>query len=135
MIARTHGQNTVCIDQELDLYSREPRGLRRDSFQGELREAAAIGDHLAFALKNVNVDARLIIDPGREHLRRRSRNRRIAVDDFRDNSAHRLDTEAQRSNVEQKQFAPAAREDIGLDRGAKSDYFIGVEFDVRLALE
>src|SRR5947207_7540300 len=50
MVASADRENTVRVDQKLDLNAWQTRRLWRYAFQRELREAATVSDHLAFTL-------------------------------------------------------------------------------------
>src|SRR2546429_15953 len=81
----------VGVNQKLHFDTRQTSRHRRNVFEVELRKTAAILYEFAFALKNVNLDVRLPIDKGCEHLRSRCGNSRVAGDDLRHHSTHRLD--------------------------------------------
>ena len=105
-----------------------PRSLNRAS------ERQSVGQ-LTLALQDVDIDRRLVVDAGREHLASARRNRRIAQDDLRHHSAHRLDAEAERCDVEQQHLAPAADQDVGLHRRAQRHDLVGIQLAVRRSTE
>ncbi len=139
LFAREHGQQAVRIDLIRHANARRAGRHRRNAAQLEARERAAIGDELALALHDVDRHRRLAVLEGREVLRARDRNRRIARDDLLGQTAHRLDAERQRNHVEQQPVvavaATVAGEQIGLDRRAERDDLIRVEIDERRLAE
>ena len=127
-------QDAVGVDQEFDFDARQACGRGRD-FESETREGAAIFGEFAFALQDVNVDAGLIVDAGGVLLLRAGGNGGVARNNFGDRTAVGFDAERERSDVEEQHVADAALENVGLDGGAESDDFVGIEFGVRLAAE
>ncbi|CAK0601456.1 NAD-specific glutamate dehydrogenase [Burkholderia pseudomallei] len=80
----------------------------------------------------------LAVLEGRELLRARDGNRRVARNDLLDEAAHRLDAERQRNHVEQQPVVAAAaiaREQIRLDRRAERDDLVRIEIDERRLAE
>ena len=66
---RVHAEQAVGVDAEGDLEPRQPGGHRRDALEHEAREAAAVGDQLALALHDVDVEAGLVVLLRREGRR------------------------------------------------------------------
>ena len=91
-IFRRNLQNAVGINQETYLNTRQTSGRRRN-FQCKPRQRTAVLSQFAFALQNVNVDARLVIDASGVLLLRTRRNRRVARNNFGHRTAVRLDTQ------------------------------------------
>ena len=69
---------------------------------------------------------------GREHLRLRGRDRRVALDELGHDPAERLDAERQRRHVEEQDVLDVAGQDAGLDRGADGHDLVRVDALVRL---
>ena len=67
-LVRGDAQDAVGVDLELHLHARQAGRHRRDAAELEARERAVVGDQLALALQDVDVDRRLVVDEGREHL-------------------------------------------------------------------
>jgi hypothetical protein len=56
-----HAEEAVGVDLERDLEPRHPRRHRRDALEREAREAPVVGDHLALALDDVDLEAGLVV--------------------------------------------------------------------------
>src|SRR5690348_3659536 len=68
------------VEDERDLDLRHaPRG-GRNAVQVEATQRPVVARHVALALEDVNLDRRLVVRRGREDLRARGRDRRVAVD-------------------------------------------------------
>ena len=67
--------------RNLHLDARQPGAHRRNAFQVEARQGAAIGGQFALALHHVNGDVGLAVDAGGEVLGRRCGNGGVALDD------------------------------------------------------
>ena len=63
------------------------------------------------------------------------RNRRVALDDLREQIAEGLDPERKRGYVEKQKVFDLASENAGLHSGAESDHFIGIDAFVGLFAE
>ena len=89
-----------------------------DALEPEAAELAVVGCQLALALEHDDVDRRLVVLRGREHLGAPRRDRRVALDHLRHHAAQRLQPERQRGDVEQHDVLDLALEDAGLQRRA-----------------
>ena len=69
---------------------------------------------------------------GREDLRLRGRDGRVALDELGHDAAERLDAERQRRHVEEQDVLDVAGQDAGLDRGADGHDLVRVDALVRL---
>jgi hypothetical protein len=112
-----------------------PRGAGRNPVEDELAERAVVARHLALALEHVDLDLRLAVGRGREHLAALGRDRGVLLDQLRHHVAERLDAERERRHVEQQHVLHVAREHAALHRGADRHHLIGVHGAVRLAAE
>jgi hypothetical protein len=83
------------------------------------------------SLEHVDVDGSLVVHAGREHLAAGRRNGRIPQDDLRRDTAHRLDAERQRGDVQQQQIAVAGDENVRLHGRAERHDLVGIELAVR----
>src|ERR1044072_5448785 len=90
LVSRGSSQYPVRLNQEFNFDAPEPGRLRLYALERKFCEAAAIRSHLALALNDVNINARLVINPCSEHLRSGSGYGRVAIDYLRHYSAHRL---------------------------------------------
>jgi hypothetical protein len=79
--------DTVGIDVEGDFDTRYSTGSSRDTGQFETAQGLVIGSHFTFALQDMDIDRRLVIDSCRENLAARSRDGRVAVDDLGEDTA------------------------------------------------
>src|SRR6266481_196357 len=127
-------QDAVGVNQELHFDAREAGGRGRH-LQSESRQRATVFRQLAFALKNVDFDAGLIVDAGGVKLLRARGDRGIARNNFGDGAAIGLNAERKRRDVEQEHGFHTAVENVGLNGGAERDDFVRIQFDMRLASE
>ena len=87
---------------------------------------------VALALEDVDLDLGLVVGGGREDLRLRGRDGRVAVDEPGHDAAQRLDAQRQRRHVEEQDVLDLAGEHAGLDRGADRHDLVRVDALVRL---
>ena len=127
--------DAVGVDVEGDFDTRYSTGSSRDAGQFKAAEGLVVGCHFTFALKDVDVDRRLVIDSCREDLAAGSRDRRVAVDDLGEDTAEGFNAQRKRRNVEEQYVFDIADEDTGLDSCADSDTFIGVDAFARFFAE
>ncbi|CEO96728.1 hypothetical protein PBRA_005332 [Plasmodiophora brassicae] len=129
-------QDTVGIQVKGDLDLRDTTRGRRDARQLELAEQVVVLRPRTLALEHLDQDAGLVVGVRREDLLLLARDRRVALDERRHDTAGRLDTERQRGNVQQQDLAGllagVAAEDGGLDGGAVGDGLIRVDRLARL---
>ena len=119
--------DAVGVDVEGHLDLRHAARRRRDADELELAERLVEGGHLGLALQDVDLDRRLVVLRGREHLGLLRRDRRVALDQLREHAALRLDSERQRGHVQQQDVLDLALEDAGLDGGADGHDLVGVD--------
>src|SRR5207245_2344629 len=100
---------------------RDACGRRRDAGEVEPTQAHVVPGHGAFALEHVDLDARLTVRRGREDFALPCGNRRVPLDQLREDAALRLDAQAQGGHIEQEDVLHLAAEDRGLDRRAERD--------------
>ena len=114
-----------------------PGGHRRDALEREAREAPVVGDHLALALHDVDLEARLPVFLRRVRRLRRARDGRVAREHLVDDAAADLDAERQRDDVEQQHLVapPLARQQVGLHGGAEGDHLVRIDVRERLLAE
>ena len=122
-----HVDDAVGVDVEGHLDLRHAARRRRDADELELAERLVEGRHLGLALEHVDLDRRLVVLGGREHLGLLRRDRRVALDQLREHAALRLDSERQRGHVEEQDVLDLALEDAGLDGGADGDDLVRVD--------
>src|SRR5215204_4992083 len=127
--------DAVGVDVERDLDLRHAARRRRDADQVELAQQLVDRRHLALALEDADRDRGLAVLGGREGLALLGWDRRVAIDQPREDAAQGLDAERQRGHVEQQDVLDLALEDAGLDRGADRDDLVRVDPAMRLAAE
>ena len=135
LLARGDLENAVGVDEELDFDARQAGAHRRNAFEIEARQRAAVGGEFALALHDVDGDVGLAVDAGGEVLGGRRGNGRVALNDLRDGAAERFNAERERRDVEQQHLFGGLRcagENVGLHGGAERDDFVRIQFDVRL---
>ena len=83
----------------------------------------------------MHFDVRLIVGRRRERFALACRNRRVARNKRRHDAAERLDTERQRSHVEQQHILHVAGEHAALDSRADRNHFVRIDAFVRVLAE
>ena len=104
-----------------------PRGAGRQVDELELAERLVELRHLALALQHVDLDRRLHVLGGGEHLGAAGRDGGVALDELGHHAALGLDAERQRGDVEEQDVLDLALEHAGLDGGADGDDLVGVD--------
>ena len=127
-----HVEDAVGIDVEGDLDLRHATRGRRDPVEDEPPERLVVRREVALALEDVDLDLALRVGRGREDLRLRRRDGRVALDELGHDAAERLDAERQRRHVEEQDVLDVTGEDAGLDRGPDGHDLVGVDALVRL---
>ena len=107
--------DAVCVDIEGNLDLRNAARCRSNAVEGEAAEGLVACSHLALALQNVNLNGRLVISCGGEDLALLGRDGGVAVDQLGAYAAEGLNTEGQRSYVEQQHVLDLAAENAALD--------------------
>ncbi len=131
-------EDAVGIDQEFHFDARDAGGHRGNAFQIEAGEGAAVFREFALALQDVDRDVGLAVDLRGVELRGRGGDGRVAQDDLVGDASGDFDAERERSDIEQEHVLGglgASAENVGLNGGAESDDFVGIEIGVRLAAE
>ena len=124
--------DAVRVDVEGDFDLRNAAGCGRDARQLEASERLVVLRKFALALQNVDVDLRLVIRRGGEHLRLFGRDGGVALDEFGEHAAQCLDAERQGHDVEQQHVLDFAGEHAALNGSADGDAFVGVDALERL---
>src|SRR5215468_8218844 len=93
LVFRRDLHDPVRIDVECYFDLRHAARRRRDADEVELTKKLVVRRHLALALEHADRDSRLIIFSSREYLALFRRDRRVAVDQPREDTTQRLDTE------------------------------------------
>ena len=119
--------DAVGVDVEGNLDLRNAAACRSDSVKVEAAEGLIVLRHLALALENIDLNARLIVSGGGEYLLFVCRNCGVAVDDLGKHAAESLDSEGKRSYVEKENALNVAAENAALNCRADSNALIGVD--------
>ena len=97
--------DTVGIDIKSNLDLRYTTSCRRDTIQSELAKGFIIFGELTLTLYNVDIYGRLVISSCGEDLALLCRDRCISLDQSGCDTAHGLDRQRQRSNIQKKDIA------------------------------
>jgi hypothetical protein len=132
MVFGRHVDDAVRVDVEGDLDLRHAPRCRREFDQLELAERLVERRHLTLALQHVDLDRRLAVFGGGEHLGAAGGNRRIALDELGHDPALGLDAERQRRDIEEEHVFDLALQHAGLHRRTDCDHLVRVDALVRL---
>ena len=97
----------MCIRDRSNLDLRNTSSCRRNSVQTELSEGFVISCELSLTLYHVDIYCCLVISRCGEDLALLSRNRCISLDQSCCDTAHGLNGQGQRSNIQKKDIACA----------------------------
>jgi hypothetical protein len=129
-------QVTVGVDIEGNLNLRNTTGSRGDVGERELAENVIVLGAGTLTLVNLDEYARLVVGIGGENLGFPLGDGSISLDEGSHDTTSGLDTEGERSNVEQDQVPNLLRgvtgENGGLDGGTVSNGLVGVDARVGL---
>ncbi|KAI3484158.1 hypothetical protein L1887_52864 [Cichorium endivia] len=135
LVERRDVHDTVGVDVEGDLNLRNTLGRGGDAGELEVAEQLVVANKLTLALVDLDVDGGLAIGGGREDLRLLGGDGGVAVDQTREDTSERLDTERKRGNVEQQNVGDLAGKHTTLDGGADGDSLVGVDTLAGVTLE
>ena len=124
--------DTVRVYIERYLYLRDTAGSGRNAVQTEVADGLVVLCKLTLALKNVDVNARLVVCIGGEHLALFGRNGGVSVYHSRANAARGFDTERQRRYIEKNDAAYFLVEYAALNCSAYGYALVGVNALERL---
>ena len=119
--------DAVGVDVEGDLDLRDAARRRRQIDELELAQRLVERRHLALALEHVDLDRRLAVLGGGEHLGAPGGDGGVALDELGHHAALGLDAERQRGDVEEQDVFDLALEHAGLHGGADGDDLVGVD--------
>ena len=134
-ILRGDVQDAVRVDIKRDFDLRDAAGRRGDRIQMELADGLVVLRHRAFALQHVDFNARLVVGRRGEDFALLVRNRRVAFDQLREDTAQGFDTQRQRRDIQQDDVVDIALQDAALDSRADGDDFVRVHAFVRRLAE
>mmetsp|Transcript_65145 Transcript_65145/g.169278 ORF Transcript_65145/g.169278 Transcript_65145/m.169278 type:complete len:661 (-) Transcript_65145:54-2036(-) len=129
----SHVQDAVGVDLKGDLNLRLATRRRGDPAQLELAEEVVVLGHGTLALEDLDVHGWLVVLVSREDLRLLRGDHGVPVDELRHHASNGLDTERERSHVEQEQVLPALpAQDACLHGGSIRHGLVRVDATVRL---
>src|ERR1051325_2913416 len=134
-ILRGDMNDSIGVDVECDLDLRNPSRRHRNANQIELPQKLVISSHLSFALENPDRNCRLIVLSRRKDLALLRRNRRVPVDQLRENAAKSFNSERQWGDVQKQDIFDFTLENRRLNRSSNRDDLIGIDAAVRLLPE
>jgi len=120
-------EDAVGVDVEGDLNLGHSTRRRRNAGQVEAADGLVVVGHGALALQHVDLHLGLVVGSGAEDLTLLGGDGGVGVDELGHHTAESLDTEAQRSDVEQQHVLHLAGEHTALDGGADGDHLVGVD--------
>ena len=139
LLHRGNIQNTVRIHVKRHLNLGHTARHRRNPLQLELAEEIAVARELALALKYLDQHTRLVVAVRGKGLRGLLRNSGIALNEGRHDVARRLQTEAQRSHIQQNnvvrriaRLGSPLRQDVRLYRRAIGHGLIRIHAVIQL---
>ena len=125
----------VRVDIEGDLDLRYPARRRSDAFKVERAKRPVLRGKFPLSLQHMDGYSCLAIGGCGEDLALAGRDRRVPLDQLRADSAKRLDSKRERSDIEKKDILYIALEDTALYGGAYGDDLIRIDALVRLLAE
>jgi hypothetical protein len=130
-----HVKHTVGIDIEGDLDLRHAASGRWNIAELEYAQQPVVPRHGALALVHLDLHRRPIVGSRGKDLALAGRDGSVALDQFGEHTAHRFDTQRQRSNIERQHAFDFAAQHTALYRGPDHDDFVRVDAIVRLLAE
>ena len=128
--------DAIRIDVERHFDLRHPAWRRRNADEIELPEELVIVRHFALALEDSNGHSGLIVGGGREYLALFCRDRGVALDQFREDSAESFDTQERVASrrASSTSFTSPFKH-ATLNRGADGHHFVRIDASVRFFSE
>src|SRR5437762_5047981 len=127
--------NAVRVNVKGHLNLRDTTWCRGNAIQNEATERAVILGKLALTLQDINFNARLAITSGREDLCFLSRDSGVALNQTREDTTKRLDTQRKWSHVQQQHVFDITSQDTSLNSGTNSHHFIRVHTTIGFAIK
>lgn len=118
--------NGVSVNVEGDLDLRNTTVGRRNANQLEVTQHLVVLDELTLTLVDLDLDSGLHVGSGREGLGLLGGDGGVAVDQTGEDTAQSLDTEGQRSDIEQENVGNLTSQDGTLNSGTNGNSLIGV---------
>ncbi|EIL95189.1 putative NAD-specific glutamate dehydrogenase [Rhodanobacter spathiphylli B39] len=135
LVLGRHVQDAVRVDVEGDLDLRHATRCRLDALQVELAQRLVRAGALALALQHVHGHRGLVVVGRGEGLRGLGRHRGVLLDQLGHHTAHRLDAQRQRGDVEQQHVLDRTTQHAALDRRAHGDGLVRVDVLARFLAE
>ena len=118
LVFRRDAEDPVRVDVEGDFNLRHPARGGGHTGQVEAAQADVVRRHRPLSLQDVDLDARLVVRRRREDLALPRRDRRVPLDELREDATEGLNAEAQGRHVQQKDVLHLTAEDGTLNRGS-----------------
>ena len=122
-----HVHDRVGVNVEGDLDLGHTAVGRWDADKLEVAEQLVVADELTLTLVDLDLDSRLEVSGGGEGLRLLRGDGSVAVDQAGEDTAEGLDTEGQRSDVQQEDIRNLTGKHTTLDSGTDGDSLIRVD--------
>ena len=126
LILSRYVQDTVSVDVEGNLDLRNTTRSCGDTVQVEATNRLVVACHRALTLAYVDLYRGLVVRRGREYLALAGRNGGVSLDQLGEHTAQSLDTERQRSNIQQQHVLNLTGQNTTLNRSTDSYNLIGV---------
>ena len=120
-------EDAVGVDVEGDLNLGHSTRCWRDAGQVEAADGLVVVGHGTLALQYVDLHLGLVVGSGAEDLALLGGDGGVGVDELGHHAAQRLDTQRQRSHIEQQHVLHLTGEHTALDGGADGDHLVGVD--------
>merc|ERR1719429_257599 len=136
LVAGGHVENTVGVDVEGDLNLRHSSWSWRNSSQIKLTQEMIVLGHGSLALVHLDGDGGLVVGVGGEGLGLLGGDGGVPLDERGHHTSSSLDTQGQRSNIQEQQvrhsLGGVSSEDGGLDSGSIGHSLVRVDALVQL---
>jgi hypothetical protein len=126
LVLGAHVQDAVGVDVEGHFDLRQAARGGWDAVQVEAADGAVAAGHGALALQHVDLHAGLVVAGRAEGLALLGGDGGVGLDQLGHHTAHGLDAEAQRGNVQQQHVLHFTGEHAALDGGAHGHHFVRV---------
>ncbi len=126
LILSRYVQDTVCVDVERYLNLRNATRSCGDTVEVETTDRLVVACHRTLTLAYVDLNRRLVVRRSREYLALAGRDRGVSLDQLGEYATQSLDTERQRSYVQQQHVLNLTGQHTTLNRSTDSYNLIGV---------
>ena len=127
LVLRADADNAVRVNIKGHFHLRHATRRGGEARQVKSAKLLVIGSHFTFALIDLDGDRGLIVIGGGEGLAFLRRDRRVAINQPREDTAERFNTKAERRHIQQQHILDIALQHAALNGRANGDDFIGVD--------